>query len=59
MAEGKHAGRVAVVTGGANGMGREIALRLAEGGADVAVLDLADGAPVAPRSRSAAGARWR
>jgi NAD(P)-dependent dehydrogenase (short-subunit alcohol dehydrogenase family) len=47
MAEGKHAGRVAVVTGGANGMGREIALRLAVGGADIAVLDLADGAPVA------------
>ncbi len=39
-----HQGRVAVVTGGAAGMGREIALRLARDGADVAVLDLADGA---------------
>jgi NAD(P)-dependent dehydrogenase (short-subunit alcohol dehydrogenase family) len=55
--EGKHAGRVAVVTGGANGMGREIALRLAEGGADVAILDLADGAPVvdAIKERGARG----
>jgi len=42
MSEGVHEGRVAVVTGGANGIGREIALRLAEGGADVAVLDVAD-----------------
>jgi NAD(P)-dependent dehydrogenase (short-subunit alcohol dehydrogenase family) len=39
-----HEGRIAVVTGGANGMGREIALRLARDGADVAVLDLADAA---------------
>jgi NAD(P)-dependent dehydrogenase (short-subunit alcohol dehydrogenase family) len=37
-----HEGRVAVVTGGANGMGREIALRLARDGADVAVVDFAD-----------------
>ena len=55
MAEGKHAGRVAVVTGGANGMGREIALRLAEGGADVAVLDRADGAPVAAAVKERGG----
>jgi NAD(P)-dependent dehydrogenase (short-subunit alcohol dehydrogenase family) len=37
-----HEGKIAVVTGGANGMGREISLRLARDGADVAVLDLAD-----------------
>jgi NAD(P)-dependent dehydrogenase (short-subunit alcohol dehydrogenase family) len=37
-----HEGKVAAVTGGANGMGREIALRLAQDGADVALLDLAD-----------------
>jgi 2-hydroxycyclohexanecarboxyl-CoA dehydrogenase len=34
------AGRNAVVTGGASGIGRAIALRLARDGADVAVLDL-------------------
>jgi NAD(P)-dependent dehydrogenase (short-subunit alcohol dehydrogenase family) len=43
---GRHDGRVAVVTGGANGIGRAYALRLAGEGAAVAVLDLADGAEV-------------
>lgn len=40
------AGRVAWVTGGASGMGRAIAVALAEAGADVAIGALPDGKPV-------------
>lgn len=36
------AGRRALVTGGAQGLGKAIALRLAEGGADVAIADIDD-----------------
>jgi len=43
---GRHDGRVAVVTGGAGGIGRAYALRLAREGAAVAVLDRADAADV-------------
>ena len=43
MAKG-HKDKVAVITGGANGIGQAFAKRLAEDGVDVAVVDLADGA---------------
>jgi NAD(P)-dependent dehydrogenase (short-subunit alcohol dehydrogenase family) len=39
MARG-HAGKIAVVTGGANGIGQALALRLAEEGVDIAIADL-------------------
>jgi 2-hydroxycyclohexanecarboxyl-CoA dehydrogenase len=52
------AGRTAVVTGGASGIGRSIALRLARDGADVAILDLdLAGAEDAAAAVRAAGRR--
>jgi NAD(P)-dependent dehydrogenase (short-subunit alcohol dehydrogenase family) len=52
------AGRNAVVTGGASGIGRSICLRLARDGADVAVLDLdAAGAARVADEAAAAGRR--
>jgi 3-oxoacyl-[acyl-carrier protein] reductase/(S)-1-phenylethanol dehydrogenase len=43
MAKG-HKDKVAVITGGANGIGQAFAKRLAGDGVDVAVVDLVDGA---------------
>ena len=43
MAKG-HQGKVAVITGAANGIGQAFSKRLAEDGVDIAIVDLADGA---------------
>ena len=51
-------GKVAVVTGGGNGIGRASALRLAEGGADVAILDIEEG-PLAESAQRVTGAGRR
>ena len=51
----RHDGRVAVITGGAGGIGRAYALRLAGEGAAVAVVDRADAADVVAEVENAGG----
>src|SRR4030088_1919640 len=52
---GAHAGRVAVVTGAATGLGRAYAERLARDGARVVVADLSDGSETAGAIITAGG----
>ncbi|MEM1261654.1 MAG: glucose 1-dehydrogenase [Pseudomonadota bacterium] len=49
------AGRVAIVTGAAQGIGAELAVGLAAAGAEVVVADVADGAAVVKRIEAAGG----
>ncbi len=58
---GRVAGKVAMVTGGAQGIGRAICVRLAEHGAAVAVVDIGDGQATAELARQAGGVAepWR
>ena len=51
-------GRVAVVTGAAHGIGRAVALRLAEEGARLAMLDIADARETAAAIESGGGEAW-
>ncbi len=48
-------GKVAIVTGGATGLGRAIALRYAKEGARVVIADLGDADPVVAEARAAGG----
>src|SRR6202050_2431097 len=48
MTAGRIAGRVAVVAGAARGIGGSGGLRLAEGGADIAALDIGAAMPTVP-----------
>ncbi len=50
------AGRIAVITGGGDGMGRELAVQLAAEGCHVAICDLSEEAMAATIERASAGA---
>jgi NAD(P)-dependent dehydrogenase (short-subunit alcohol dehydrogenase family) len=52
---GRHAGRVAVITGGSSGIGQAMALRLVQEGARVAIIDIADAAETIELARAAGG----
>jgi len=52
---GRHAGRIAVITGGSGGIGQAMAVRLAQEGARVAIIDLADTAETTALARAAGG----
>ena len=54
-----HDGRIAVVTGAARGIGAAIATRLAREGADVAVVDIADGSATAEAVRAQGRDAWQ
>ena len=53
---GRLSGRVAIVTGGAKGIGRHYSLALAEHGAQVMIVDIADGTDVAAEIAAKHGA---
>ena len=51
----RHAGRVAVITGGSSGIGQAIVLRLVQEGARVAILDVADSAETVTLAQRSGG----